>query len=93
MRFSEYGKKGGTSKNAGKTASTYEATLPDGKTARMRSFQISSDTAYMGCYEFEGTWKAVAITAEIEHHGNRDCPIYRGRACLDQVAVEARKVG
>jgi hypothetical protein len=76
---SAYGKKGGTSANAGRTAAVYEATLPDGTVVKKRSFHIFTETAVLGCYEHNGKWAASGITDGPKDWGS-------------QIFVDARRV-
>lgn len=59
-----FGRRGGTSANAGRRASKYEATLPDGTVVRKRSYQVHQDTAHLGCYQHEGKWYTSGVRAE-----------------------------
>lgn len=47
MARSPYGKRGGTSVNAGRKQSTYEGKAPDGSILHVRSFLVSADKAWM----------------------------------------------
>ena len=71
---SEYGKRGGTSTNAGKKASTYEAVLPDGRKVTKKSFHVHQDVALLGCFQLNGVWRFSGIApdaATIEAWGQR----------------------
>lgn len=58
-----YGRKNGTSKNAGRKATTYTAVMPDGSTVKKRSYQITTPTAYLGIYQHDGEWFTSGIAA------------------------------
>lgn len=90
FRRSEYGKKGGTSVNVKKTATTYEAIAPDGTVFRKRSFRVKTDEAFIGIYEHEGKWYAAGVT-DMEQDGH---PIYDvgGMVCRNQTAAPAKRV-
>ena len=79
---SPYGKKGGTSATAGKVASTYAATLPNGRAVQVRSFKVSAPEAWVICYPSirEGGWSVNTV---------RDVP--HGWSATE-VAVPATKV-
>ena len=72
----DYGKRGGTSKNAGKKASTYEATLPGGRVVRKRSFEFDTQEALLAYYGSDDDLRANCIcTAEwAERWGYRTVP-------------------
>ena len=59
--MSNYGKRGGTSVNAGKKGTTYTATAPDGTILTKRSFQYHSERAYIAAYQHEGVWHAAGV--------------------------------
>lgn len=60
---SPYGKRGGTSANAGKKAVTYEAILPGDKVVRKKSYHVHQPEAYLGCYRLDGEWRPGGIWA------------------------------
>lgn len=74
--MSDYGKRGGTSKNAGRKASTYTATAPDGTILTKRSYEIDTPTAYMAAYNSHTGWSANSIVKKIDENGH---PCFRGR--------------
>jgi hypothetical protein len=45
-----FGQRGGTSRNAGRKAVTYEALLPDGQMVRKTSFTVDQPVAVLGVY-------------------------------------------
>ena len=49
MTQTNFGKRGGTSKNAGRTATSYTATLPDGRTIKKRSYQLDAPIVLAHC--------------------------------------------
>lgn len=70
--MSEFGRKGGTSATAGRKATTYEATAPDGTVLRKKSFQVGTDTAVMMIYrDPTGRWTASGVQAEAQDWGNQ----------------------
>ncbi len=66
-----YGKKGGTSANAGRTSSTYEAVMPDGTVVRKRSFHVHQDDALVGCFEHNGKWHVSGVTDRVQNWGGQ----------------------
>jgi hypothetical protein len=64
-QMSEYGKKGGTSANSGRTATTYTVTFPDGTTASKKSFHVHADKAFAGIFQDKGgEWIVAGIASE-----------------------------
>jgi len=59
-----YGKKDGTSANAGRKAAIYLVTTPDGVLHKKRSFQINAPIAFCGAYEHQNKWYVSGIVAE-----------------------------
>jgi len=53
---SRYGKKGGTSANAGRKATKYTVPMPDGRTLTKRVFQDCGASASALIYEHDGEW-------------------------------------
>ena len=80
-----YGKRGGTSVNAGRKATTYVATLPDGTIVRTCSYAIDADSAWIGAYEHAGQWHASGITATAAEIVAR--PAFRGQSQTPVVAT------
>lgn len=88
--MSPYGKKGGTSVNAGRKASTYEATLPNGTVVRKRAFGVESPTAYIAYFKrTDGSFLAVAVVEKVTSQG---APIYGTTAVPGQMTVAARRL-
>ena len=59
-------KKKGTLATAGRTATFYEATAPDGTRLVKRTFNIGDDTALIAAFLSEGKWIASAVVAEVQ---------------------------
>lgn len=59
MRNHTYGQRGGEGPNTGKKATIYEATLPDNRVVRKRSYNIHDDFAWFHVYKVnnEGDWQ------------------------------------
>jgi hypothetical protein len=55
--------------NTGKKAVTYEATLPDGRVVRKKSFNVDQPKAVLGCYQMNGVWQYSGIAAAPENWG------------------------
>lgn len=70
--MSDFGKRGGTSKNAGKTAATYEATLPDGTKVTKRSYEIDTPEALLAVYQGAAP-NATADNPETKWYANCIC--------------------
>ena len=64
MSNSPYGKRGGTSVNAGKKASTFRVVFPDGSVALKKSFEVHTPTAFAMIYQAIEGWQVSAIVAE-----------------------------
>lgn len=60
-RKSPYGKKGGTSRNAGKKATSYIIVFPDGTTTIKKSFCVNAPLARAGIYYHGGIWHVARI--------------------------------
>lgn len=102
MTRSPYGKKGGTSVNAGRKAATYEVTFPDGTKARKRSFAVDTPTAWVGCYfsERESRWYSAGVALGTWDDNGTLRPFYSylpsGKpycVAAGQIAIEAPRVG
>jgi hypothetical protein len=59
--MSDYGKRGGSSPTAGKKASVYQATAPDGHLLRKATYKVSVDTAVLYAYQRLGEWHAAGV--------------------------------
>jgi hypothetical protein len=92
--MSDYGKRGGTSANAGRKASTYVGTFPDGSMFRKRSFEVSTDEAHVGIYQHQGEWKVAGVARTAVMHDGALRPIYHegDTPSSTQFAVTARRV-
>lgn len=60
---SPYGKRGGEGPTAGRRASVYEATAPDGTVLRRRSFKFHEAEGPMACHEHAGVWYEQGVYA------------------------------
>lgn len=87
-----YGKKGGTSATAGKTAATYEATLPNGRVVRAKSFKVQADAAFLAIYlgTHTGEWHVAGVVEKTTDDGR---PIFSGGAVGSGRAIPARRLG
>lgn len=86
--MSGYGKKGGTSKNAGKKATTYTATAPDGTVLTKKSFEFQCEDAFIGAYQHQGVWHAAGVCGRRSERGE---PIYHSDPAPGQIALPAKK--
>lgn len=83
MSKSPYGKRGGTSKNAGRTATTYTVTLPDGSTQSKRVYDVDAPTAIAAVYWHEdlatgkSSWHVVKVFANEQAAIAARCGHYR----------------
>lgn len=57
----DYGKRGGTSANAGLKATCYKVALPDGTVARKRSYAVDADEAEALAYMADGKWHVSGV--------------------------------
>ena len=55
-----FGKRGGSSPTAGRKATVYEGTFPDGNTFTKRAF-FTTGPAFASCYEHNGIWHCAGI--------------------------------
>jgi hypothetical protein len=100
---SPYGKKGGTSVNAGRRSATYEVTTPDGAVHRKRSFQVDADEAWIGCYfsDKDQKWYAAGVACDVHEQDGKLIPLYAerqegksiewARPGYGQTAIKARR--
>lgn len=88
-----YGKRGGTSVNAGRKATTYVGTFPDGTAFKKRSFDVSSDEAHVGIYEIGGVWHAAGVARSAVAVDGVLRPVYHDGALpsAGQLAVVAKR--
>jgi len=76
-----YGQRGGVGATRGRKSVLYEATLPNGKVVRKRSFFVDQEVAFLGTFQVSGgEWQPGGIFAEVKKMGD----LYR--------FVEARRV-
>ena len=80
MNDTTFGQRGGEGPNTKKRASTYEATLPDGKITHKKSYNVHSEIALIGCYQHDGRWQVAGVYAV-------DAPKVDG-----QTFIEAKKM-
>lgn len=88
MSKTNYGKRGGTSVNAGKKRVVYEAVLPDGRTVRKGSFTVSSPRAFMGAYQLGGEWRVAGVADGVKD-GH---PVYGGGVGMGQTVIPAWRI-
>lgn len=61
FKTSPYGKRGGTSMNAGRVLSRYEATAPDGSELRKSTYNDPAPDMVMAIYYHDGRWYAASV--------------------------------
>lgn len=88
--MSDYGKRGGTSKNAGKKATTWVATTADGTMVKKRSFHVDPDRpVWIAVYQHEGKWYTATVTNDVYQDGDVLRPDYGRGFNSGQIAIPA----
>jgi hypothetical protein len=87
-----YGQRDGDGPTAGKKATTYEATLPDGIIRRKKSFQVDTPDAYMSIYQHDGVWYLAGITNDVREKDGVLHPVYSYGISPGQIAIPAKRV-
>lgn len=64
MANNDYGKRGGTSVNAGKQRARYLVELPDGTTTIKATYSVAAPAAFAAVYQHDGKWRVSAIVDE-----------------------------
>lgn len=90
MPTRNYGRRGGTSVNAGKSVTVYEATLPDGRVVQKRSFAVSTEMAFLGAYQARAFGRPAQADDPWEYTAIRETA--EEIAAWGQMPVAARRV-
>jgi len=75
----------------GSKATTYRATLPDGKEVTVKTYLTIEGKAYCGAWYYREEWRPGAVTGKVVEVDGTLRPIYGygSEPVADQVAVEA----